>query len=144
MLLYRNESCKPPEILAARIFIYCPCFAAYLKIMERHLLLVLSVFALQLVWPINIKPDFSAKDTHLVAMTLRSSKSFSHLVAIQVSLGINRAKLRMCRLIYACIMNYTLWPCWSPNGPDIYSLFSWAVRRRYDRKELSLTLSCPV
>ena len=99
--------------------IYCFCFAAFEKFYKCHFTSNRYFTDSELVlidhrnWTCYLwfseKPAFGCYNTSWVSDSLGSISS----------------KLRMCSKIYAYIMNYTVWPRWSPNelGQSFISTF---------------------
>ena len=102
---WKNRTPTPNSTL-----IYRFCFAAFEEFFKRHFTSNLRFTDSELVlidhrnrtcylW-FSEKPAFGCYDTSWVSD----------------SLGSISTKRRMCSKIYPCIMNYTVWPRWSPNG----------------------------
>ena len=101
---WKNRTPTPNSTL-----IYRFCFAAFEEFFKRYFTSNLRFTDSELVlidhrnWTCYLwfseKPAFGCYDTSWVSD----------------SLGSISTKLRMCSKIYAWIMNYTVWPRWSPN-----------------------------
>ena len=101
---WKNRTRTPNSTL-----IYRFCFAVFEEFLKRHFTSNLRFTDSELVlidyrnrtcylW-FSEKPAFGCYDTSWVSDSLSSIST----------------KLRMCSKIFACIMNYTVWPRWSPN-----------------------------